>query len=1184
MDGRQLRRKSAISYEISSGSDTEQKSSPNDSPFGTPQKPVRVQRRSVVKLDEDTDPEETEVTPAKTPPPRLSTAGHLLRQHKDLHLSLRAQENGDKRRKKHRSTKALKRLNITSSVSEPVALKSERAQIRNAIATGTAVKRDNFLMSYKHLFLPLLPPKNYISKLLEQSKLDDQEEDILAVAESLDTLDTTNDQNEYLSVPYEELAQQPRGIKASMKPYQLSGLSFLVYLHRNGVSGILGDEMGLGKTLQTLSLIQYLKEQRKSPTPSQNRPFLVVCPLTVLSSWMAEARRWAPDLKILRYHGPVHERDRLKRIATGDIDAYGHETRRHKIKRKNLMTKQGKPVIDLDSASETENEIGIDLIVTTYECFQADQAWFKTAFIWKYVILDEGHKIKNDKSLIAKALQALSAEYRLILTGTPLHNNMLELWALLHWLYPEVFTENTSLFFKDAFNLTKGQVNTMFMDDARRLLERMMLRRMKNSEGVNLNLPAKTEVLLYTPLTPMQSFWYTRLITRADKGLLEELFQDSKQKEASLLEQEAQEQQSEQDRDHEQLGIMDQTDGEVAWQESKQILEQALEQEQADESKKSAWRKLMNLLMQLRKCCNHPYLLPHAAPNPYYVGEHIMHASGKFIILDKIIKELVIKQRKKILIFSGFTRMLDCCEDFLNLRGGNGEHFKYVRLEGSTSRARRNLNIRMFNQTASEQRVMLISTRAGGLGINLTAASDVVMMDSDWNPQITLQAEARAHRIGQNQPVTIYKLCTQGTVEEQMLGRIQKKLYLSAKVSESMQNVHNHKPSKKGPRAPSVAVDEDMPQLNTNQLMSLVRRGARALAHPELDINDMLGWDFSTMLERCKDKPTDALVAKDTGAGPTVKEDDERKWLEEVERVQSRVFQGKKYVKRKDDYNSIAEEWSRADRRVGKETTVMVDGFAISKQSMSCGDWEAVPTMAGKDPRLAEPKRAKKPAIINQEQKTQDAGGMIFRCRWCERGFCEDCLEWEKTELVGDNLKEYELLEYPSVTQAYYIRCPQCTHHHASNPAEQEFCAKQAKEIDNNYEMMLAERKAAEAVAETDAQDPSLPASSDTQSLTDASTIDSSAVATPYCITGDGGTSSRKKRKAAPASFDLATLPLDSPVVPYDSDEYTASSKKKRKISLGKDRIFANNPYVILLVAKAIVEALQIGLPEITVL
>ncbi|KAL8751421.1 MAG: hypothetical protein Q9199_006422 [Rusavskia elegans] len=1122
MDDRQLRRKSAISYGMPS--DSEDSSIPNDSPFGTPDKPVRRRKRSPVVLDEESDTTASE-SPVKTPPPRLSTAGHSLRQHKDLRLSLRALENGDKRaRKSRKRLSARKRPNATSSGPKLMPIKTERNLIRDAIATGTTIKRANFFIAQKHLFLPLLPIKNHITKLAEKSRLDGQEEDILAISDATDSLDGAGYRKD-LSVPYEELTQQPQGIKASMKPYQLSGLSFLVYLHRNGLSGILGDEMGLGKTLQTLALIQHLKEQRQPSAGAQNRPSLVVCPLSVLSSWMAETRRWAPEIKLIRYHGPVHERDRLKRIAIGEIDVYGHETKRHKQKRKVRMTKQGKPMIDLDSASDTENEVGVDLVVTTYECFQADQAWFKKAFVWHYVILDEGHKIKNEQSLIAKALQALSAEFRLILTGTPLHNNMHELWALLHWLYPEVFTENTSVIFKEAFNLAKGQVSTTFMDDARRLLERIMLRRMKNTEGVNLNLPPKTEVLLYIPLTPMQRFYYKRLMTRADQGLLEELFHNAQQKEVASLEEEAQDQQSWHGKDLEQVAALEKTGGDAAWNESRKIIQQALEQEQQDQSKKSAWKKLMNLLMQLRKCCNHPYLLPHAEPNPYYIGEHIMHASGKFIVLDKIIRELVISQKKKILIFSGFTRMLDCCEDLLNLRGGSGEHFQYLRLEGSTSRARRNLNIRMFNQVDSEQRVMLISTRAGGLGINLTAASDVVMMDQDWNPQITLQAEARAHRIGQDKPVTIYKLCTQGTVEEQMLGRIQKKLYLSAKVTETMQNVHGQKQAKKGPGGRSSAAEEDMPQFSTGQLMSLVRRGARALAHPELDINQMLEWDWAATLENCKDKPADAIVAKDTGAASTVQEGDERKWLEEVEQVQSRVFEGKKYSKQKDDYNSIAQEWSRADRRVGKETTVMVDGFAISKQSMSCGDWEAVPTMAGKDPRLAEPKRAKKVTVINQE-----------------------------TELIGDHLKEYELLEFPSVNQAFYICCPSCKDHHDSDPAARLFCANRAQEIDKQYEIMLAEQNTKIAIVVTDLETPN--STPDTQSLTDASTIESSAVATPYCIMDEGGASSKKKRKAAPASFKVEALPLDDPslaAAAFDSDSYASSTKKRKTVS-GKDR------------------------------
>lgn len=232
-----------------------------------------------------------------------------------------------------------------------------------------------------------------------------------------------------------------------------------------------------------------------------------------------------------------------------------------------------------------------------------------------------------------------------------------------------------------------------------------------------------------------------------------------------------------------------------------------------------------------------------------------------------------------------------------------------------------------------------------------------------------LQAEARAHRIGQTKPVTVYKLCTQGTVEEQMMGRIQKKLYLSAKVTEGMRDIHTASAAETRKKGPRSAADEDMPQLDTSQLVSLVRRGAQALAHPELDINEMLNWDWPTMLEKCKDKPADIHISEQTTGKVNVREEDEKKWLSQMEHVESRVFQGKRYTKEKDvnSYSDIKQEWSREERRKGKNTTVMIDGYAVSKESMLCGDWEAVPTFAGKDQRLAQPKREKKKPLVNQE-------------------------------------------------------------------------------------------------------------------------------------------------------------------------------------------------------------------------
>lgn len=209
---------------------------------------------------------------------------------------------------------------------------------RQDIALHTKPKRDAFLLANKDYFLPLLPPNNYIVKL-ERAAIDPQPNEI----------------------EYRSLTQQPEGVTAVMKPYQLDGLSFLVHMHKNGMSSILGDEMGLGKTLQTLALFSYLAQHH--PIAGEHRPNLVVCPLSVLSSWMAETRKWTPDLNVVRFHGPKAERERFK--AT------------HKSGNKAAR---------------------VDVLVTTYETFSSEQTWFKHAFVWRYCVLDEGHKIKNEQT------------------------------------------------------------------------------------------------------------------------------------------------------------------------------------------------------------------------------------------------------------------------------------------------------------------------------------------------------------------------------------------------------------------------------------------------------------------------------------------------------------------------------------------------------------------------------------------------------------------------------------------------------------------------------------------------------------------------------------------------------------------------------------------------------------------
>lgn len=965
-------------------------------------------------------------------------------------------------------------------------LDSARNRLRDDIARKSKAKANDFLVAHKDYFLPLLPRNNHVSKLAAGH-------------------------NATPIVEYEELEEQPQGVTATMKPYQLSGLSYLVHLYNNGFSGILGDEMGLGKTLQTLSLFQYLEEldQKTKVTSEELRPYLVICPLSVLNSWVAEAQRWVPGLAVMRFHGPAIERQRLKQVAVGMQDMKGNETTR--ARHRKASQKAGQKLGKLSSADADSTSPKI--IVTTYETFQAEQAWFKHSFVWRYVVLDEGHKIKSSVTNISTALRNISSEYRLILTGTPLQNNLVEMWSLLAWLYPDVFVNGTEKLFKESFDLNKGKVNRDTMDHARRLLELIMLRRMKDSPSVNLGLPPKEEVLLYVPLTPMQKFWYTRILTRIDDGMLDELFADGKTKERAAIAQDMQDDKLLRQVDKlEQAAVADSKQGD--WEEIANIMRDSVAKEQTGTASKGAWLKLMNLVMQLRKCCSHPYLLPGAAPDPYYLSDHIIRASGKFILLEKLLRHTIFEQGQKVLLFSGFTRTLDFCEDLLSLISNHGERFRSLRLDGSTARARRNLDIRLFNQQESAYKVMLLSTRAGGLGINLTSAQVVIFLDEDWNPQITLQAEARAHRIGQTKKVTIYKLCTQGTVEEQMMGRIRKKLYLSAKITESMQNLHSKETSAKTKTRGRPSLTEDMPQMDTSQLKTLVRRGAQTLSHPEIDVKEMASWDLETMMAKCRDTPADVVSSE-------MSEVDEDKWLSVMERVECAVFDGKRHQRKLADSfkantstaNILPDNITREDRRKGKNTTVMVNGYAVNKESMNCGDWEAVPTMAGKDARLAEPVREKRREFHHEEhcltcfenldaghmvecrscprtyhfdcldpeyqskvrgvsgffcsqhncsdcgKTTTDAGGLIFRCRWCPSGFCEDCLDWDRTELIGDNLPEFELLGEAPTAGGFYIQCPACTQAFEQSEEQKEWVKRMEADYKEQHDLWLQQRE-----------------------------------------------------------------------------------------------------------------------------
>ncbi|KAM7485121.1 hypothetical protein LguiA_001130 [Lonicera macranthoides] len=461
------------------------------------------------------------------------------------------------------------------------------------------------------------------------------------------------------------LLAQPSCIQGKMRDYQLAGLNWLIRLYENGINGILADEMGLGKTLQTISLLGYLHEFR-----GITGPHMVVAPKSTLGNWMNEIRRFCPILRAVKFLGNPEER---------------------RYTREELLV-AGK----------------FDVCVTSFEMAIKEKTALRR-FSWRYIIIDEAHRIKNENSLLSKTMRIFNTNYRLLITGTPLQNNLHELWSLLNFLLPEIFSSAET--FDEWFQISGENDQQEVVQQLHKVLRPFLLRRLKSD--VEKGLPPKKETILKVGMSQMQKQYY------------------------------------------------------------KALLQKDLEVVNAGGERK----RLLNIAMQLRKCCNHPYLFQGAEPGPpYTTGDHLVTNAGKMVLLDKLLPKL--KQRdSRVLIFSQMTRLLDILEDYLLYRG-----HQYCRIDGNTGGEDRDASIEAFNKPGSEKFAFLLSTRAGGLGINLATADVVILYDSDWNPQVDLQAQDRAHRIGQKKEVQVFRFCTEYTIEEKVIERAYKKLALDALV------------------------------------------------------------------------------------------------------------------------------------------------------------------------------------------------------------------------------------------------------------------------------------------------------------------------------------------------------------------------------------------------------------------
>ncbi|KZO99381.1 hypothetical protein CALVIDRAFT_534356 [Calocera viscosa TUFC12733] len=592
---------------------------------------------------------------------------------------------------------------------------------------------------------------------------------------------------------------------ATLRPYQRIGLNWLVTLHSNGLNGILADEMGLGKTLQVIALLAHLREH------GVWGPFLIVCPLSVVHNWVSEFEKFTPSIPVVMYHGTPDERRELQRTVLvppyKDRGPAPKKLKLHKPAGRKSMpgTRSGTP------AASTEETFPI--VVTTYEMVIRDKA-FLGAFKWKHLIVDEGHRLKNMESRIIKEIKLYKSDNRLILTGTPLQNNLAELWSLLNFILPDVFDdldafqqwfdfdEITSAPSDSAATLSSEQT-AQIVNSLHDILKPFLLRRLKTD--VEIDLPPKKEYVLYAPLTQLQSELYKAIAGGGIREwLIEKKMGGTKKKELPKVE--------EDDEDEEQSGryrrklrkgrtvnyahALEENDDTYMqrWEETAGREPEAKEEEKTAEEVGADWmmakaRKsvanmnLQNRVMQLRKVCSHPFLFEwpiDPATGQQVVNDELVGASGKMLLLDRLL-EALFKEQHKVLLFSQFTTMLDIVQDWATEFKG----WEICRIDGSTAPLDRRSEMDRFNKggdAPDAPRLFLLSTRAGGLGINLVSADTVIFYDQDWNPQMDLQAQDRAHRIGQTKPVLIFRLVAAHTIETNILQRAAQKRKLEALV------------------------------------------------------------------------------------------------------------------------------------------------------------------------------------------------------------------------------------------------------------------------------------------------------------------------------------------------------------------------------------------------------------------
>lgn len=539
-------------------------------------------------------------------------------------------------------------------------------------------------------------------------------------------------------------APHPKCIPKEMKlaPYQLVGLNWLALMHNRGINGILADEMGLGKTIQVIAFLAYLREQL-----GMQRHHLIIVPASTLDNWEREFDVWCPEIRLLQYYGSQEHRAQIRFYV----------------------------------AKHPEQ---VDVVLTTYNVAQnpEDRRLFKK-IKFEYLVFDEAHMLKNMKSSRYQSLVKIKSKRRLLLTGTPLQNNLVELMSLLVFTMPRMFMSkmaHVEALFSTASRDEGGktQFERQRIEQAKKIMKPFVLRRLK--ADVLKDLPKKTEEVVKVPLVARQVRLYSKLvdsfkreikchgdvILEDDSSFEPESDSDVKKGSGMLMAMRKL-------ANHPLLTLNLYTKEKL-----KKMSELMLKEPTHRDANKDLIFEDMSVMhdYELHQLCKE-----YKSIESFKLEDAVIADSGKFKFLAKLLKDLK-KVKQRCLLFSQFTMMLDIMEEFLQISG-----YAYVRLDGSTKVSERIHLIDEFNQN-DDILVFLLSTKAGGLGINLTAANVVVIHDIDFNPYNDKQAEDRSHRLGQTRDVKVYKLISQDTVEEGMLDIATEKLRLGKNMSEEEGN------------------------------------------------------------------------------------------------------------------------------------------------------------------------------------------------------------------------------------------------------------------------------------------------------------------------------------------------------------------------------------------------------------